>query len=80
MVMFCNELQLQLANNINETLMNIKARFALWFLNVNVSLIDHQSCSLIFSLIYSLIFSLMSAIQQLRDVCVFEINGLEVFM
>ena len=72
MVLFCNELQLQLANNINETLMNIKARFALWFLNVNVSLIDHQSCSLI--------FSLMSAIQQLRDVCVFEINGLEVFM
>lgn len=41
MVMFCNELQLQLANNINETLMNIKARFTLWFLNVNVSLIIH---------------------------------------
>ena len=41
MVLFCNELQLQLVNNINETLMNIKARFALWFLNVNVSLIDH---------------------------------------
>lgn len=29
MVLFCNELQLQLANNINKTLMNIKARFAL---------------------------------------------------
>ena len=41
MVIFCNELQLQLANNINKTLMNIKARFALWFLNVNFSLIDH---------------------------------------
>ena len=36
MVLFCNELQLQLANNINKTLMNIKARFALWVLNINV--------------------------------------------
>lgn len=36
MVLFCNELQLQLANNINETLMNIKARFTLWVLNINV--------------------------------------------
>lgn len=36
MVMFCNELQLQLANNINKTLMNIKAHFALWVLNINV--------------------------------------------
>ena len=26
---------------VKETEMNIKARFALWILNINVSLIDH---------------------------------------